>query len=464
MRTELGSLLRTAFKTGNEETEQFSAGESALKPGERRDSAVLFLDLAGFTELSGVLDHETVHDLTKSIMNELVRTAKQYAGYVDKIEGDRIMVLFGAVSSGENDCRRAVLCGFHMLEVLELAGSILRPSGVNLSSRIGIGSGPVTVAPDAIGHITAMGNTVNMASRMEELAELNTILVTDRVHSMCMDCAVWSPPVMVSVKGVSSPVRGWIPVARLRQGCSDSEDAPFIGREKEYALLKEAYKAVSAGATGTSPGGGPRHMIMEIQGETGTGKARLASELLKNECRKSLVLNGRSIPDNQPAYWLWSSVVSSLLGFHIQKAVPWEDFIRGLSRFCSTENISDSLPFLGRLIPASTSDPRLENLGNQALALETRIAVRDLVLELDERILYRLRAWRAAGYVYVYRDDLVHAEYDVGVASERTAGTGACAHRDHPFGLGHLLVERLDGLGHLEIDGARDDEYVGLAG
>lgn len=382
MNTDLTALLRDAFSTVNTAEEEPEESGYTLKPGERRDTAVLFLDLAGFTELSGTLDHETVHELAKSIMNELVRTAQLYQGYVDKIEGDRIMVLFGAVSSGENDSRRAVLCGFKMLEVLKVAGTVLKDSGVNLGARIGISSGPVTVAPDAIGHLTAMGNTVNIASRMEQLADLNSILTTDRVHSLCNDCAVWKPPVELTVKGVESPVTGWIPVVPLRPGCALCDDAAFVGRKEEYAEMKEALYLAENGETGMNPGGSPRHLVFEITGEAGSGKARLASEFIADQCSGRLLLKGRSVSEGQPAHWLWSTVVTSLLGFQVQKAVSWEDFRAGVAEFCSAEKLESSLPFLGKLIPALSDDPRLVNLDSQAQTLETRLAVRDFIREL----------------------------------------------------------------------------------
>lgn len=383
MNDDLTALLKNAFKTAAP-SDAGSSDAFSLKPGERRDTAVLFLDLAGFTRLSGTLDHETVHEIARSIMNELVRTAKQFRGYVDKIEGDRIMVLFGAVNSGENDSRTAVLCGFRMLEVLGVAGDVLGSSGVKLGARIGISSGPVTVAPDAIGHLTAMGNTVNMASRMEELAELNSILATDRVHSMCSSCAIWADPVQLQVRGVTDEVTAWKPLEPLRPGCDICDDAAFTGRREEYESLKLALELAGSGDTGSAPGGGHRHILFEITGEAGAGKARLALEFIRNECSGRLVLRGRSVAEGQPAHWLWSSVVSSLLGFQVQKAVSWEEFLRKVSNYCSVERLENSLPFLGKLIPALSGDTRLVNLGNQAITLETRLAVRDFMELLAE--------------------------------------------------------------------------------
>lgn len=380
MKSELAVLLQNAFMADKEPSRGPSIRKSELKPGERRDAAILFLDLAGFTEISGTMDHETVHDITKSIMDQLVHTAQQFTGYVDKIEGDRIMVLFGALNSGENDSQRAINCGFRMLEVLALASSVLASSGVKLSARIGISSGPVTVAPDAIGHLTAMGNTVNIGSRMEELAELGKILVTDRVHSLCKNCAVWAKPRMASVKGVSDPVIVWEPLAVLRPEFDFSDKIPFVGRKKEYYILKGLLEET---LTETAPDGFLQHTLVEITGDAGTGKARLAGEFLARECNDRLVLKGRAMPHGQPAHWLWSSVVCSLLGFMVQRAVSWEEFTGKLSEFCSLEALNDSLPFLGRLIPSHTEDPRFSVLDKQALALETKLALRDLLQELS---------------------------------------------------------------------------------
>jgi class 3 adenylate cyclase len=202
MSEELGKLLKNAFlnrKTGG--TAADTGSNTELLPGERRDVAVLFLDLSGFTAFSETLDHETVHEITRSLSDELVFTSEQYSGYVNKIEDDRIMVLFGAIRSRENNSRSAILCSFKMLSVVEAVGSILSEAGVHLSARIGINSGPVTVAPDAIEHLTAMGRTVNIASRVEENAEENSILVTDSVYSNCSESILWEKPVKLSIRG-----------------------------------------------------------------------------------------------------------------------------------------------------------------------------------------------------------------------------------------------------------------------
>lgn len=381
----LANLLKSAFDSAGSRSSEAVQTAEGLKPGERRDAAVLFLDLAGFTKLSGGLDHETVHELARSIMNELVLTAQDYRGYVDKIEGDRIMVLFGAVSSGENDSRTAVLCGFRMLDVLRVAREVLKESGMELGARIGISSGPLTVAPDAIGHLTAMGNTVNIASRMEELAELDSILVTDRVHRMCGGCALWSPPLELDVKGMGEPVIAWRALKPLRASCESCDDDPFTGRRMESGRLCGFLEEVEKEWRESTDGNRPRHGLIEITGEAGTGKARLAMEFAKESCPGRLLLRGRSAEEDQPAHWLWSTLVASALGFRVRSSVDGDSFIKAVSRFFPPEEIGDSLPFLGRLIPAEFDDSRFSSLDGRGIALETGMAIRDFMEALGKR-------------------------------------------------------------------------------
>lgn len=390
MSQELGSLLKNAFlsrKTGSRSTDQ---SKTKLVPGERRDVAVLFLDLAGFTAFSQMLDHETVHQITTSLMDELVFTAEQYSGYVDKIEGDRIMVLFGAVRSSENNSRSAILCGFKMLEVVKMASSILSEANVNLTARIGINSGPVTVAPDAIGHLTAMGNTVNIASRVEEKAAENSILVTDRVYSLCSENILWGDSREISVRGIGVPLKSWKPVSVNFRGnrisFRESVNTVFVARENEYLLLKSISGKQLTTASGQNRMGGARHLIVELTGEAGTGKTRLVTEFLTNEYKKNkaMVLRGNSIADAQPAYWLWSVLLLNLLNLQNKTDISYTEFKAALTQHCPLSKLSKSAPFLARLVSAFSDDSRLHELSNKALATETKLALRDLLATLSE--------------------------------------------------------------------------------
>ena len=104
-----------------------------LIPGERREVAILFMDLEGFTSLSETLDHEEVHKIVNGIMKAMARIVEGYGGYVDKFEGDKIMALFGAVEAAENDSVRAVSAGIKMRDTMSEINDLLSSKNIKLS-------------------------------------------------------------------------------------------------------------------------------------------------------------------------------------------------------------------------------------------------------------------------------------------------------------------------------------------
>ncbi len=388
MKYELADLLRNTFLADKRKNNLEKTQTSALVQGERRDVAVLFLDLTGFTAFSELLDHETVHDITKALMDELVAVALQYSGYIDKIEGDRIMVLFGAIASRENNSKTAILCAFKMLETVKIASSILKTAGVPIAAKIGINSGPVTVAPDAIGHLTAMGNTVNIASRIQEKASENSILVTNRVYSFCSENILWAESREISVKGIGVPLKSWRPISINYLGnpinCKESIDTDFLIKKDEYSILNDMLKQQTNLTTGNNLMGGVRHLVVELSGEAGSGKTRLVSEFLTKECKgkEILVLNSHAIADAQPAYYLWSTLLQNLLLLHDNSDVSDAGLLERLSKYCPIENIKSAVPFLKRLISSTSDDLKLNNMGSKALSSETKMALRDLLTSI----------------------------------------------------------------------------------
>ena len=106
-----------------------------LHPGERRDVAVLFLDISGFTALAERLDFELVHHLVNGIMQACSGIVSGGGGYVDKLEGDRIMALFGAEQAGDNDSVRAVDSALRMMSALEQVNEMLAGEGIKVEAR-----------------------------------------------------------------------------------------------------------------------------------------------------------------------------------------------------------------------------------------------------------------------------------------------------------------------------------------
>jgi len=323
-----------------------------LKEGERRRVAVLFLDLKGFTGLSESLDHEEVHSLVSGVMGVLSRVVESYGGYVDKFEGDRIMALFGARAAAENDSARAVDCALRMLDVLEEIGTVL-PDGGTISARIGIDFGPVTVGPDPSGHFTAIGMTANLASRVEELAEVGTVLVTGSVRDECSTLFSWNDLGEVPVRGVSDPVQIFRPTGPgdLRferwNRAERLSGAPLIGRSGQLAEIRGALDAALDDE---------EFSFVMVVGEAGIGKSRLVHEFLAG-ISDVVILRGHALAYAQPPYWLWISMIRNYLG------VEWDDpgavslieeRIGEVVRDCPDERLgrvlSNVIPILSRLI------------------------------------------------------------------------------------------------------------------
>ena len=362
--SSLADILREDIEQPNAMLGEPGVSSRHLLPGERRTVAILFLDLHGFTALSELLDHEVVHRMATGVMKALSRVVEAHGGYVDKFEGDRIMALFGADEAHENDCVRAVSCGLRMLETIEELGPVIRSTQASLAARVGIAYGNVTVAPDAAGHTTATGDEVNVASRMESGAEVGTVRVTGRVHSECGSVFEWLDLGEAEVRGRSVPVHAYRPLGpgaeqRHRWGRSAGlRSSPLVGRERELGLLREAVREhMETGRLNRL--GGRAHLVLQIIGEAGTGKSRLANELIEAGCGlggEPIVLRGSARSFSQRPFWLWTEVLGSLrtsVADGSSEPAGLRSVLEGISEACPERHagraLRDSIPYLTHL-------------------------------------------------------------------------------------------------------------------
>lgn len=320
-----------------------------LSEGERRRAAVLFLDLTGFTMMSESMDHEELHLLLGRIMGLLSRVVSSYGGYVDKFEGDRLMALFGAVASSENDSARAVGCALRMLELLDdIRGAL--GGGAAVSARVGIDFGPLTVAPDPSGHVTATGHTVNIASRLEEAAATGTALVSGAVRKECGDLYTWRNLGPIPVRGTGSVMDAFSPSGpghiRMErwQRAARLSGSPFVGRKETVDRILGELRARSV--KGSEPA------VFILRADAGMGKSRLA-----HHCTTATtgfrVLRGRALSHAQPSCWLWIGLLREYLdggGNGGRTRECYASGIRALSAKCpvprtrtTLENFAESL-------------------------------------------------------------------------------------------------------------------------
>jgi predicted ATPase/class 3 adenylate cyclase len=332
--SEITDILEESLARYSGEERLLSGKTPRLKKGERRRVAVLFLDLTGFTSLSESMDHETIYNLISRIMGFLSSVVESFGGYVDKFEGDRLMALFGARVSAENDSARAVNSALQMLDILEDIGPVF-PGSNRIAARIGIDFGSVTVAPDPTGHLTAMGITVNLASRIEEIAIPGTVLITDKVRQECGELFRFTEHGTVDVRGISSPVKLHIPLGpgsiqyERWQRAKRLLEAPMINRIKENEALVSALK--------DALGEKRKPVLIKITGEAGIGKSRLLHNFLES-ISDLRVLHGHARPYAQAPFWILIDLLRDYLNIDDDTS---EEITGKIKRFA--ENIDNEV-------------------------------------------------------------------------------------------------------------------------
>ncbi len=250
--------------------------------GERKQVTVMFCDLEGFTALSEKLGAEQAYSIMDQVYEILIHKVHDYEGTVNEMTGDGIMALFGAPIALEDAPQRAIRSA-HAIhrELKELSDQMsrdrldLRP----LRMRIGIHTGPVvvgTLGNDLRVEFKAVGNTVNLASRMEGLAAAGTTYVTEETFKLTEGLFRFEALGDKKVKGKAEPVKVYQVIApstrRTRFDVSAERGlTPLVGRERELELLLDGYMRSKAG----------HGQALSLISEAGVGKSRLLYEFRK---------------------------------------------------------------------------------------------------------------------------------------------------------------------------------------
>ncbi|HEV8674892.1 MAG TPA: adenylate/guanylate cyclase domain-containing protein [Methylomirabilota bacterium] len=243
--------------------------------GERREVAVLFADVSGFTKLSERFDPEDVHALMNECFAGLGEAIRDEEGYIDKYIGDAVMALFGAPVAHEDDPARACRAALAMQGFLSgFAERCEGRTGVPIRMRIGIHCGLVLaggVGSDVRMDYSVMGDTVNLASRLESNAPPGGILVSAEVARRARGRFEFGPSRVLTVKGKEQPVQAYDLVGEIADVDPRGRDGlsvELVGRDAELATLVRHWD--------TARRGGERWV--EIRGEMGIGKTRLVEE------------------------------------------------------------------------------------------------------------------------------------------------------------------------------------------
>ena len=375
-RARLGDeVVDTAQASMREKLARLERGSyDANEPQERKLITVLFADVSGFTAMAEAMDHEIVNTVINSLWSRVDKAILDQAGRIDKHIGDAVMALFGTPTAREDDPERAIRAALQIQAELqkwkeEFSNSFYnQPQDINIQLRIGINTGPALLGTvGTIGEYTAIGNTVNLASRLENAAPAGGILISHDTYQHVRGVFEVSVLEPIQVKGQSKPIQVYtvsrIRPRALRVGARGVEgiETRTIGREVELGRMQAAFRQVAENR---------QLYLIHIVAEAGTGKSRLLYEFTKwlNIQNDSMyILKGRATLEMaQIPYALLRDIFSSAFGIQDQDgaALARQKLESGISSYLGNEATATLYAhFIGHLIGLDYSaSPHLKGI------------------------------------------------------------------------------------------------------
>jgi class 3 adenylate cyclase len=244
--------------------------------GERKQVTVMFCDMEAFTQLSERLGPEQAYEIMNQVYEILIHKVHDQGGTVNEMTGDGIMALFGAPIALEDSPQRAIRSGMAIHREMTRFNERVRQEKGDLppvKMRVGINTGPVvvgTIGNDLRMEFKAVGDTVNLASRMESLAEPGSTYVSEETFNLTEGLFRFEALGEKEIKGKDKPhnvYRVIAPSTRRTRFDVNAERGltPFVGRERELELLLDSFERTKAG----------RGQAFSIMSEAGGGKSRL---------------------------------------------------------------------------------------------------------------------------------------------------------------------------------------------
>src|SRR5829696_2299161 len=308
-----------------------SAVRAVAQPEERRQVTVLFADLSGYTAFAERMDPEAVKALVERALMRLGREVGRFGGTVDKYIGDNVMALFGAPVAHEDDSERAVRAGLGMQSVMAEVNDGL-PAGVSFELRVGINTGEVIAG--AMGEAyTVIGDTVNVAARLQSAARPGSVTVGERTMRATQAAVEYRELEPLELKGKADPVPAWEAVGLIAEHpvgrAAPVSELPLVGRTEQLDALEALFERVERA---DAP------QLVTLIGEAGVGKSRLLRELerrLRERERPPTVRTGRCMPYGTGiVFWALGEVLKAQCGIvdTDSSEVAWRKLLESTER------------------------------------------------------------------------------------------------------------------------------------
>lgn len=309
--------------------------------------SVLFADIVGFTTLSEHLDPERVKRLIDGGFEAMIVEIERFGGLVDKVLGDGILALFGAPTAHEDDPDRAVRAAIEMHRALRDYVESSTVLTTDIKMRVGVNTGEVVVgAVSGSDDYTAMGDVVNVASRLQSMAPPGGIYVGASTESEL------SPSIErvliddTEVRGRDQPERIWQITGRVNRSLMSlsRHDLPFVGRASQRELFSSVMGLVADG----------NGAIVSVSGEAGSGKTRLVNEALARfPSRRAVIFAGACAPYGETN--AWAPIAGALFKLMGADRGTTAEALRGTARERGLElyGFVDNDPRLHRFVEAA---------------------------------------------------------------------------------------------------------------
>src|ERR671915_349018 len=280
-------------------------------PEERRQVTVLFGDLSGYTAIAERMDPEAVKALVDRALMRLGREVERFGGTVDKYIGDNVMAIFGAPVAHEDDAQRGVRAGLGMQAAMAEVNEGL-PPGEHLDLRVGVNTGEVLAG--SVGRdYTVIGDTVNVAARLQSAARPGSVTVGERTMRATVSAVRYEVLEPLELKGKSEPVPAWEAVAVTAEHAvrrtAPARESPLVGRDHELSTLESIYQRMERDCI--------PHLVT-LMGEAGVGKSRVLRELERRLCGRTAppaFHTGRCLPYGAGiVFWALGEVIRAGCG------------------------------------------------------------------------------------------------------------------------------------------------------